>query len=353
MSSKPTVSVIIPTYNSANFIGNAVQSVLDQTDTIFEIIVVDDGSTDDTPLVLEPFKDKIRYLATENRGAAHARNTGMKAASGKYIAFLDADDLYLPGKLALQVDFIEAYPEVDIVATEASSMVGNTIEEKYHLRSYHRIYNRNGWSYEDLYPARGHFHCKTINVPVPYYVGEIFNFTLQGPVLFSTTVLFNKNILNVVGYQNEAYRNAQEYELLVRICKYYKVGFLDIPTYIYRYHDNQISMEGSQISVKKILTQIRSESVFLQAVLDWGFEDKEYYIKNKDLVNHRIAELYHCIGNKWMEINEISKARENYLKGRAIDPAYSQNIRKLYFSYLPGLFRRGVNGFIRKVTATK
>jgi len=353
MSTEPTVSVVIPTYNRAGLIAQAVQSVLDQTGINPEIIVVDDGSTDNTRQVLEQFKDKIRYLATENRGVAHARNTGMKASFGKYFAFLDSDDLYLPGKLALQVAFMEAHPEVGVVSTEMSAMVGNTVTQEFFLRSYHGIYNKKGWSYEDVYPVSGQFHSDTLNKTVPYYIGSIFRQILQGQVLFTNTVLFQRNITATVGYQNESYRTGEEYEYLVRICKHYKAAFLDIPTYIYRYNDNQLTMVASKDSMARILTEIKTENVFLRAVMDWGVGDNKYYNENKDWINRRIAELYCCIGKKWLEIGEAGKARENFSLGRDFDPSYCNNIRGIKFSYFPNIIRRGINGVSRRLQAFK
>jgi len=351
MSTESIVSVIIPTYNRAGFISDAIQSVLDQTYNNIEIIVVDDGSTDSTKDVLNQFMNKIHYYRTENKGPAHARNIGMKAASGKYIAFLDSDDLYLPWKLTLQVAFMEAHPEVGLVATEASSLIGDTIAEEYHLRSFHGIYNRKGWSYEDVYPVRGLFYCKAFANPVPYYIGNIFSYVLQGPLLISTTILFPRELLQSVGYQNESYRLAEEYELIVRICKHYNVAFLNIPTYLYRYHDNQISMVSNPRIRRKILTEIEIEKAFLQAVLDWGYGDKKYYAENKDWLNHRIAELYNCIGEKWLEIGEASKARDNFRKGHSYDPSWSKNIQYLRFSYLPNIIRRGIRKAFRQLKA--
>lgn len=350
---EPTVSVIIPTYNRAKFIPAAIQSVITQSYRNIEIIVVDDGSTDGTKDVLSPFMDKIRYYHTENMGPAHARNVGMKAASGKYIAFLDSDDLYLPGKLELQVAFMETHPEVGIVATEVSSLIGNEIAEEYHLGSFHGKYQRKGWSYEDIYPVRGLFHCETLARPVPYYIGNIFCHVLQWPVLMSNTILFPRELLQSVGYQNEAYHLAEDYEFIVRICKHYHAAFLNIPTYLYRYHDNQISMVGNRATREKILTEIRGEKVLLQAVLDWGYDDKKYYEENKGWLNHRIAELYNCIGGKWLEIGETSKARESFRKGHGFDPSWSTNIQNLRFSYLPSLIRRGIRRVSRLVKTKK
>src|SRR5262245_17150631 len=99
----PHVSVIIPAYNAAAFIAGAVQSVLDQTFQDFEIIVVDDGSKDGTVAALEPFGSHIRVHRQQNAGVARARNTGAALATGSWVAFLDADDLWIPQKLERQL----------------------------------------------------------------------------------------------------------------------------------------------------------------------------------------------------------------------------------------------------------
>ena len=109
------VSVIIPVYQGDRFLADAIESVLNQTYTNYEIIVVDDGSTDNSLEVLDPYFDKIRYVFQENQGVAAARNRGIQIARGELIAFLDQDDFWLPDKLALQVACFEAKPELGIV----------------------------------------------------------------------------------------------------------------------------------------------------------------------------------------------------------------------------------------------
>src|SRR5438874_1624069 len=113
--SRPLVSVVIPTYNSAHYIGEAVQSVLAQTYTNFEVIVVDDGSTDDTRERLESVAGRIRYLYQPNGGVSKARNRGIQEARGELIAFLDGDDEWLPEKLAKQLAYMRANPSSPLV----------------------------------------------------------------------------------------------------------------------------------------------------------------------------------------------------------------------------------------------
>jgi len=108
----PKVSVIIPTYSYSKYIEKAINSVLAQTYRDFEIIVVDDGSTDNTRKIIETkYKDKVRYFYQENKGASAARNKGIKESKGEYLAFLDQDDLFHPLSLEKKVDFLNRNSE--------------------------------------------------------------------------------------------------------------------------------------------------------------------------------------------------------------------------------------------------
>ncbi|MEG3917818.1 glycosyltransferase [Microcoleus sp. T3_A4] len=113
----PLISVIIPVYNGDRYIVQAVESTLGQTFTNLEIIVVDDGSTDRTQQVLQPYFDRIRYIYQENQGVAAARNIACQLAQGEFLAFLDADDYFLPSKLEKQLACFDADPTLDMVQT--------------------------------------------------------------------------------------------------------------------------------------------------------------------------------------------------------------------------------------------
>ena len=113
--SKPLISVVIPTYNCDRYIVQAVESVLIQKDCQYEVVVIDDGSTDYTQDVLESYRDRIRYIKQVNQGVAAARNHGIAEARGNLVAFLDADDYFLPGKLAAQAAIFARNPDLGIV----------------------------------------------------------------------------------------------------------------------------------------------------------------------------------------------------------------------------------------------
>jgi glycosyltransferase involved in cell wall biosynthesis len=114
----PLVSVVIPTFNYGHCVAEAVESALAQTYAPVEVIVVDDGSTDDTRARLEPYRGRINYVYQPNQGLSAARNTGIRAARGSLVALLDSDDAFHPRKLELQVAHLRAHPDVGLVATD-------------------------------------------------------------------------------------------------------------------------------------------------------------------------------------------------------------------------------------------
>jgi glycosyltransferase involved in cell wall biosynthesis len=116
-----TISVIIPAYNYARYLSEAIDSVFAQTYPALEVIVVDDGSTDETPAVLAAYGDRIRAIRLQNQGVSAARNTGISAARGEYVAFLDADDLWQPAKLEAQMARFDANPNFGLVYCGAES----------------------------------------------------------------------------------------------------------------------------------------------------------------------------------------------------------------------------------------
>jgi glycosyltransferase involved in cell wall biosynthesis len=119
---QPLVSVILPVYNGEKYLAAALDSVFEQDYAPVEVIVVDDGSTDGTAQIAQA-RPEVRYSYQANQGCGGARNSGLAAASGDFIAFLDADDVWLPGKLRAQVDYLLAHPEVGFVLTRMESFL--------------------------------------------------------------------------------------------------------------------------------------------------------------------------------------------------------------------------------------
>lgn len=153
------VSVIIPVYNGEEFIGDAINSVLAQTYDDYEIIVIDDGSIDNTKRILDQFAEKITYIYQSNQGVAVARNTGIKATRGKYIAFLDADDIWFKNKLKLEVEILENNPDIDLVHANDVKISS----DKKILRGYTRNKkNLDGYLAKGLILRKFHIQISTV-----------------------------------------------------------------------------------------------------------------------------------------------------------------------------------------------
>lgn len=190
------VSVIIPTFNSGAYLNEAINSVLNQTYSPFEIIVVNDGSTDSTDNILREYLNDIKYLSQENLGPASARNLGIKAAKGEYIAFLDADDIWLPEKIEKQVDIFRKNPATALV--------------------YSRFINFDDESGNDM----GIF-------PDKVYSGSIFDkLLLKTPILLSTAIIKSSVLFGVGGF-NENLFTAEDTNLYLRIGKTHDISGME------------------------------------------------------------------------------------------------------------------------------
>lgn len=206
---KIIVSVIIPTYNRATFTCDAIESILMQTFTEYEIIVVDDGSTDHTLEMLKNYKDKIRYILQKNFGPSVARNAGIRAAKGNYIAFLDSDDLWMPEKLEKQFRVLQNNPDISFCYTQALiSKQGEYIE---------KIGYGCEQKFEDL--------------------------LISWSKIFTSSVVIKDICFKKVGLFNEQLSHSEDFEMWLRILNYYKGVFVDQPLIIKRQHHSNISKD--------------------------------------------------------------------------------------------------------------
>lgn len=197
------VSIIIPTYNRAHLIGRAIQSVLDQTYQDYEIIIIDDGSQDNTKEIIAGIVDnRMRYIALEtNQGVAHARNVGIQEARYDYIAFLDSDDEWLPNKLELQMQkMMESTPNVGVVFCRMSGKKRNS-EERY--------------------------VCPPENYSKEIVEGDIFYPLLLQNVIGVPTMLVRKKSLELIGGFKESLQCLEDWELVLRIARNWSIGFVD------------------------------------------------------------------------------------------------------------------------------
>lgn len=285
----PKVSVIIPTYNRERFIADAIDSVLTQTYDDFEVIVVDDGSSDGTPAILSRYADdRLIHLRQNNNGRSRARNRALAIARGKYIAFLDSDDVYLPDKLALQVSFLDSHPDVGMIYTSAAC-----IDEEGRGINYRYVASVSG----DIYRHIAFFEPVTITLP---------------------TVMARRSVFDRAGMFDERMERFEDTDMWRRISKVTYIHAMPIETCKLRtHHDNSLASQNPASILKAIAyycKKIRRED-----------KDQPLLVRQKG-----IAGLYFYYGKAFGTIPEW-KNGARMLTARA------------YFNWPPAFFRDAWN----------
>jgi len=317
------VSVIIPTYNRARYLTEAIESVLAQTynGNDIEIIVVDDGSNDETRERLKPYQDRIEYIYVDNGGPAHARNVGMRMAKGKYIAFLDSDDLYYPYKIEIQADFLDRHHDVAIVCSEFSAINDKGLLDEFHLKKYHRsAFMDSEATYDNIYSKNISMSDAGLNLKEwkdrKVYVGKVFERYYDELILATNTVMFRRSLLESVGLQHEAYRVFEDYEFLLRMAKSHHVAFIDVPTYKLRYHDDQISTHGNKPNGTELL--IKKYTNLIEIAEKYGLKDRDYYSQNQAAVDKKLGRLNRALALTLMKTGKNTRRARKHLRGCAI-----------------------------------
>jgi glycosyltransferase involved in cell wall biosynthesis len=249
---QPVVSVIIPTYNRANYIKKSLQSAVSQTVRDIEIIIINNYSTDNTLEVISSFNDtRIKIINFKNGGViAKSRNQGMVQSTGRYIAFLDDDDIWCPDKLELQIEYLESHPEFGAVYSNAI-----IIDEKDNRKGY---LIKRGQAKE----------------------GQIFQHLLGGNFITILTVLMRRELLESIGLFNEepSLIAVEDYEYWMRTAFKFGFGYISKPLALYRIH-------GTSISKKNSVALLR------QKVLRMLLDDSSVAEKYKNKIIHNIERL--------------------------------------------------------------
>ncbi len=226
----PRVSVIIPTYKRADLVLSAVRSVLDQSTPPYEIVVVNDGSPDDTHQRLKPLADagNIRYLSQENAGQSAARNRGFAASSGEYVAFLDDDDLFAPGKLAWQIEALHSDPNAALVygTLQGISGAGGTLADT-------NTRGKNNWWIEDGVS------------------GDVWGaFARKNRIISPGQCLIRRDALLSLGdgpLDNSLW-GCEDHDLWLRLSARYPFRFEQRPALYYRLHDTNASRDQPRLT---------------------------------------------------------------------------------------------------------
>jgi glycosyltransferase involved in cell wall biosynthesis len=248
----PRVSIVIPTYNRAPLIIEALRSIQAQTFQDFGIIVADDGSTDDTAQVVQQFGESLIYLPFPHRGQPGAtRNGGLRAATGEFIAFLDSDDVYLDHKLADQVAALDAHPEVGVVYSDG-------------------VYFRDT-------PDRPLGQVQT-GLPSPS--GNVFAELLRGNFLAPPVVLVRRTCLDNVGWFDERYLLAEDYDLWLRLAARYQFIYIPGTVAAIRRHTGNSSANVAALRRCTLHVLGKMDTLFPELMGQHRYARREAYARN-------------------------------------------------------------------------
>lgn len=279
----PKVSVIIPAYNVAPYIGETLDSVFAQTFADYEVIVINDGSPDTEALegALEPYIARINYLKQENRGASAARNAGLRAARGKFVAFLDADDLWLPNYLDEQIKFMRERG-CDLVCADAEVFRDGSHEEQTYMESL----------MTDAPPT-----------------GDVTFLGLLSAEqsLITSGVVVRRELVLEVGLFDEALRNSQDFDLWLRLARHgTRMTYQRRTLLRYRTRDNSLS--GDEVNVHRRELRVLEK---VERSYDLSPAERPEIVS---VIERRRAVLEFELGKLFLARGEFTRARESFEK---------------------------------------
>ena len=256
---QPIVTAIIPTYNRAEIVGRAIDSVLAQTYPNIQLVVVDDGSTDATRAVLAGYGDRIEPIFQQNAGVGHARNAGIAAARGEFIAFLDSDDTWDAWKIAAQVQAFQTFPELSVVYTDARSI---DLDGQQVFASSLRSFHRKALSYLDgidILPRAETMECATEGGAVralPVRIGHLGAYLWLGTLLLIQTTMIRAEALRARGLLDPAVGNAgEDYEFFSRQTENCLTALIDTPaTTCLNGRDDKLSRMRTHTALQNLAT---------------------------------------------------------------------------------------------------
>ena len=305
------VSVIIPTYNAPKYLVCAVDSVLNQTYKDYEIIIVDDGSDQLTREEICPYMEQfsnIRYLYQDNKGPAAARNKGIEASSGEYIAFLDHDDIWLPNKLEVQMKLFNEGPSVGLV------------------------YCRFKYLYEDSGIIKEDYR--------EYCSGQVLDrFLSKNYIPTTSLVIARRECFSTLGGLDESLRIVDDYDFYIRVAQRYEFAYSDECLVIWRRHADSMSLAAIEMAENTI--KMRQRLLFSDSLTS----------REKRTVRVALRKEYWKLGYLLLTAEKLNEARNSFLKG--LPHELFRSTVYLASSYLPIPVFRSLRNVKRKFCPCK
>lgn len=293
----PRVTVVMPSFNSAAYIEAAVGSVLMQEFQSFEIVIVDDGSTDRTSEIVRSLQqecpDKIRLFEQPNSGSAVARNRGILEARGDLIAFLDADDLWFPEKLGAQVRYLDLHPEIDLVYCGWAELMPG-----------------DNWEDGRVDSAR------TVEPDVidPFLSGWLYTTLLTDCVVWTSTVVARKTLILQVGDFDRDLRRGQDYDYWLRASRQTRIVKLARVMALYRIHDDSITRRPHARNYQY--------EVLKKSLERWGRSSNDGQTLAWPAVRKRLADTWYYFGAAQLRFHQSRVAGASALRALLLWPLH-------------------------------
>ena len=274
------MSIILPCYNGSLWISDAVKSVLRQTLDDFELVIVDDGSTDNSKSIISPYlgDERVHYIYQENRGFSGAVNRGIKESKGDLIGFIGQDDIWVPNKLEVQVKYFDEHKNVDLVHSNYCS-----------INSEGRI-------------------IKVIDMKIPSFSSrkKLIECLFINNFIGFETALVKKRCFDEVGFFDERMTGFSDHDMWLRIAGKFNIAYIDLPLVKKREHELQLSKTG----IEQVL---RDEFLMVNKAIN-------HYSFLKKAERKKLAALYYIWGTTMLQKGRNEKAKQKFLKAIRCQP---------------------------------
>jgi GT2 family glycosyltransferase len=333
--SRSLVSVVIPTYNRAHIVAKAIVSALAQDYQATEVVVVDDGSTDDTEArIRHDFAgdDRVRYVRKANGGPASARNVGFAQARGEYVALLDSDDTWHPWKLGLQVRCMERYPDLGMTWTDMEMIdPSGRVADPAHLRKMYSAYKlfSDDQIFSEAIPLReiAPEQAATLG-EARLRMGRIFSKMIMGSLVHTSTVLLRRERLDRVGGFDESLRHTgEDYDFHLRTCREGPVGLLDLAAIRYQ-QGMPDRLTSDHLSVHMMENALRTVENAIA-------HDRAGIELSDETLRRRVARIHAAVASARLERGEAELARKHYFESLRQWPWQPELAKPLFFALLP------------------
>ncbi len=319
----PLVSVTIPCFNAVSTISETLNSILAQTYKNIEIIVVNDGSTDSTLEVLRQYSSCVKVINQNNKGLAASRNVACRAANGKYIALLDADDLCLPGRIALQVAYMEQNQDIVMCSSDFSAFDKNgVIADSYIGNYYSRVAETGGVA--GLYPFRRTLFLDGYDIMT--YSGNVYDKMALGSFIHPPTVLFRKSVLAKCGLVDEAIVNCCDYDWFVRMSRVGEIGYIACPLLNYRISDLQMSGHRNRMQIAQDIVRVMEKTIA---------SDPALFERHRPLFRRYLGEGYLGIANALVDNSRPFHAMVALFRSITLGVVHLQSVKVVLKAVTP------------------